>query len=157
MKEIIFFALIQLLVTWVLIGIVWYTQLIHYPLYQKIKEGFIEYERAHVRRAAYFMTPLMLIEIISAIILVGLCETRELIQLAILNLFLLILIWISTFLFQIIQHQKLSIRFSKKILFSLIASNWVRTLFWSLKGVVMALFIYLIIKESCNLCLEHIF
>ncbi len=157
MKEIIVFALIQLLVTWGLIGIIWYTQLIHYPLYQKIKEGFIEYERAHLRRAAYFITPLMLIEIISAIILVGLCETKLLIYLALLNLFLLILIWISTFLFQVTQHQKLSVRFSKKILFNLIASNWIRTFLWTVKGLVIATFIYSLLKNNYSLCLEHIF
>lgn len=45
----IYLTLIQLVVTWMIVGIIWFLQVIHYPLYRKIKEGFVEYERAHIR------------------------------------------------------------------------------------------------------------
>jgi len=70
--ELTLITLLQLTVTWILTGMVWFTQLIHFPLYNKIKEGFVEYERGHIRRAALVFGPLMLIEMVSAIVLVRL-------------------------------------------------------------------------------------
>ena len=137
MNDLMVFSMIQLIVTWILIGIIWFTQIVHYPLYTKIKEGFIEYERCHIRRTAYLFFPLMLIELITAIVLVGLVSEVNVTRLAFVNLFLLIIIYLMTFLLQIIQHQKLSIGFSKKLLHALIASNWIRALLWTCKGGIM--------------------
>jgi hypothetical protein len=120
----------------------WFLQVVHYPLYRKIKEGFVEYERAHIKRAAFLIGPIMLIEIITAIFLIGVSTEGTLTKLAGANLILLILIWLSTFLFQLGQHQKLSVRFSHKVLEGLIYSNWIRTILWTFKGLVMVSFCY---------------
>lgn len=140
--DLIYLTLIQLVVTWVIVGIMWFLQVVHYPLYRKIKEGFVEYERAHIRRAALLIGPIMLIEVITAIFLIGASTEGTLTKLAGANLILLILIWLSTFLFQLNQHQKLSVRFSLKIVQRLIRCNWIRTLLWTLKGLVMVSFCY---------------
>ena len=140
--NLIYLALVQLVATWMLVGIIWFTQVIHYPLYRKIKEGFVEYERAHLRRAAVLIGPLMLIEALSAIVLMGAATEGTLTKLAGANLILLILIWLSTFLFQVAQHQKLSVRFSNKILSLLIHSNWIRTILWTTKGIIMVYFVH---------------
>jgi len=140
--ELAFFTLLQLLVTWILAGMMWFVQVVHYPLYKKIKEGFVEYERSHIKRAALLIGPLMLIEVITAIILIGMTPGGTLTQLATANLVLLFLIWISTFLFQIAQHQKLSVQFSKKNLQGLINANWIRTVLWTIKGCIMAMMTY---------------
>jgi hypothetical protein len=156
MENLIIITLVQLVATWALVGVSWYSQIIHYPLYKKIKEGFVEYERSHIRRTAFFLSPMMLVEAISAIILVGISK-GELTTFAITNLILLIFIWLATFLFQITQHQKLSVRFSNKILNNLIMSNWVRTLLWTGKGIVMCAYVYYFLVHACRLNLEHIF
>lgn len=140
--DLIYLTLIQLVVTWVVVGIMWFLQVVHYPLYRKIKEGFVEYERAHIRRAALLIGPIMLIEVITAILLIGASTEGTLTKLAGANLIILILIWLSTFLFQLNQHQKLSVRFSLKIVQRLIHCNWIRTLLWTLKGLVMVSFCY---------------
>ncbi|MBI3211272.1 MAG: hypothetical protein HYZ47_01115 [Simkania negevensis] len=146
MENDLFLTLFQALITWILIGIAWFTQLVHYPLYSKIKEGFIDYERAHIRRAAYLYGPLMLLELISAVLLVGVSHTSIALKLAMSNLILLILIWLSTFLFQITQHQKLSLHFSKKVFQTLLMANWIRTLLWTVKGILMTIFLYVIFQ-----------
>ena len=140
--DLIYLTITQLVITWVLIGIMWFSQVVHYPLYKKIKEGFVEYERSHIRRAALLIGPIMVIEAITAFFLVGAAPGGTLATLAGVNLILLILIWLSTFLFQITLHQKLSIRFSPRVLRNLMTSNWVRTLLWTLKGVIMIFMIY---------------
>lgn len=137
--NLIYLTIGQLVITWILAGIMWFAQVVHYPLYKKIKEGFVEYERAHIRRAAFLLAPLMLFEIISAILLIGVVPEGMMTRFASINLILLMVIWLSTFLFQVTQHQKLSVRFSKKIIQGLIHSNWIRTLLWTAKGIVMIL------------------
>lgn len=156
MGNLIITAIIQLIVSWILIGIVWYTQIIHYPLYRKIKEGFVEYERSHIRRSAFMIGPLMLIEAITATMLVGLSEGL-LAKFALINFIFVALIWLSTFLFQVTQHQKLSVRFSRRILNNLIASNWIRTMIWTGKGIIMAAYMYYYLSHAYKLHLEHIF
>lgn len=140
--ELIFFTLLQLVITWMMVGMIWFIQIVHYPLYKKIKEGFVEYERSHIRKASMLIGPFMLVEAISAIILLKMVPEGVLAKFAASNLILLILIWFSTSLLQISQHQKLRVRFSKKILQGLIRSNWIRTLLWTTKGCVMVVMIY---------------
>lgn len=140
--DLIYLAIAQLAATWVMIGIMWFSQVVHYPLYKKIKEGFVEYERSHIRRAAILLGPIMVVEAITAILLVGAAPGGTLSTLAGANLTVLILIWLMTFLFQITLHQKPSIRFSPKILKNLITSNWIRTLLWTLKGLITIFMIY---------------
>jgi len=144
--DLIYLTIAQLVAIWVLIGIMWFSQVVHYPLYKKIKEGFVEYERSHIRRAALLLGPIMLVEAVTAFLLVGATPGGILTTLAGVNLVLLVLIWLSTFLFQITLHQKLSIRFSPKVPRNLITSNWIRTLLWTLKGVIIIFMIYHLFK-----------
>lgn len=140
--DLIYLTVTQLAATWIMVGIMWFSQVVHYPLYKKIKEGFVEYERSHIRRAAFLLGPIMVIEAITAILLIGVVPAGTLITLAGANLIVLILIWLSTFLFQITLHQKLSVRFSPKVLKNLITSNWIRTLLWTFKGLITICMIY---------------
>lgn len=130
-------VIVQALLTWIMVGIIWFTQLIHYPLYEKVKEGFVEYERAHMRRTAVVVGPIMFFEALVAIMLVTMAEGDLMARLATANLVALILVWISTFLFQMGQHQKLTVRFSHKIFRNLLATNWIRTIFWTVKGAIL--------------------
>ena len=144
-SEFAFFTLLQFVVTWVMVGMIWFIQTVHYPLYKKIKEGFVEYERSHIRKASLLIGPFMLVEAFSAIVLLKIAPDGVLTKLAALNLILLIFIWLSTSLVQISQHQKLSVRFSRKILKGLIHSNWVRTLLWTIKGCLLVVIIYFLL------------
>jgi hypothetical protein len=140
--DLIYLTITQLAVTWILVGIMWFSQIVHYPLYRKIKEGFVEYERSHIQRSAFLVGPLMVIEAVTAFLLMSEVPEGPLTLLAGLNLIFLILIWLSTFLFQVSFHQKLSIHFSPKLLRNLITSNWVRTTLWTLKGLLMVCIVY---------------
>ncbi len=129
--------LIQLLSSVMMVGIIWFVQIVHYPLFSLIKEGFTAYEKMHMRRTSYVVGPIMLIEMVSAIFLVGQLESAFLSRLASLNLVILVLIWLSTLLFQVFQHQKLSVRFTHQAHNRLVHSNWLRTIFWTIKSAVL--------------------
>lgn len=128
--------------TWVMVGVIWFVQIVHYPLYKNIKEGFQGYERMHLRRTALLLTPILILEIVTAIFLVGCAPEGIILKLAAYNLVILILIWITTLLFQISQHQKLAIRFSAHQHRLLLLTNWIRVVLWTLRGLLVAVIIF---------------
>ncbi|MCP5491968.1 MAG: hypothetical protein H7A40_02865 [Chlamydiales bacterium] len=129
--------LIHLALTWVMVGIIWFNQMIHYPLYHKIKDGFTSYERSYLRRTIWLMGPVMILEVLTALLLIGLAPTPLLIKLATANFVALTIIWISTCIFQVQQHQKLSVHYSKKIHHMLLSTNWIRTILWTARGFLV--------------------
>ena len=129
--------LIQLAVTLIMVGVIWFVQIIHYPLYRKIKEGFVQYERAHLRRMAFFAGFLMIVEAATAIMMIPMLPTGLATSLAIVNIVLLVLIWLSTLLFSVASHQKLSTHFSNKTLRALIGTNYVRATLWTAKAAAL--------------------
>ncbi len=127
----------QLALTFFLNGIIWFLQVVHYPLYYRIKEGFNTYEKNYLKRAAFLISPIMFLELISAILLISLAKDPLLTKLSSINLIFLAINWLSTFIIQNTEHQKLIIRFSYKSLHRLISTNWIRTLFWSSRGIIL--------------------
>lgn len=132
--------------TWVMVGIIWFVQVVHYPLYRKIHEGFSDYERTHLRRSSLLMGPIMIVEVLTALLLIGLAKTTFFTTLASINFVLLIFIWISTCLFQVQQHQMLSVRFSKKIHHMLLSTNWVRTVLWTGRGLLLVYMLFTVLS-----------
>lgn len=140
MNELQILLIIQSIATFALFGMAWFIQTVHYPLYTLIKEGFIEYERAHLRRVSILMGTFMLAEMITGIMLTMTLVEGFKLKLVVFNLILIICIWLWTLFFHIYQHQRLSIHFSQKLLRILISTHWVRTLLWTIKtGVVIAI------------------
>lgn len=120
-----------------------FVQAVHYPLYSRIKEGFVDYEREHIRRTGVLVAPLMFFEALSAIFLCGMASSGIQFKLMAVNLIILILIWVLTLLFQVNQHQKLAIRFSPKIYQRLLGTNWLRLILWITRGVILSAALYL--------------
>lgn len=147
MSTFIVLVFVQLLFTWCMLGVTAFSQIVHYPLYQQIKEGFVQYERSHLKRAGALIGPLMLLEAISAILLVGFSTSGPAARLAVINLILLIFIWLTTFLLSVYQHQRLSARFSKQVLHELISSNWINAILWFAKGVVLTSILWITLSS----------
>lgn len=133
--------IIQAITAYAMLGIVFYMQLIHYPLYLKIKQGFERYERAHVKRSAYLIGPLMLVELLTAFGLVTYASSDFVTRLSVFNLILIIATWIVTFLLSMPQHQRLSAHRSEKKIHQLINSNWLRSLFTLARAVLITFLI----------------
>jgi len=146
MTVFIVLVFVQLLFTWSMLGVTAFSQIVHYPLYQQIKEGFVQYEKSHLRRAGSLVGPIMLLEAITAIFLVGFASQGPVARLTVINLILLIFIWLTTFLLSVYQHQRLSVRFSKQVLHELISSNWINAILWLAKGVVLTSILWLMLK-----------
>jgi hypothetical protein len=111
-------------------GLIWFVQVVHYPLFAKVGHaGFAHYEAAHAARTSWVVGPGMLIELSTgAWLAVALPEARTP---ALLGLGMLAAIWLSTFLVQVPLHNRLARGFDPGAQRRLVATNWVRTALWS--------------------------
>ncbi len=126
--------LVHLLATVFITGLVWFVQVVHYPLFAAVgEEGFVAYERAHVERTGWVVAPAMLVEAAAAIWL-----ALEADALAVVGLALLGVVWGSTWGMQVPLHHRLSRGFDADAARRLVHTNWIRTLAWSGRSAIAA-------------------
>ncbi len=131
--------ILHALATLLMTGIIWFVAVVHYPLLLKIgQEHFIEYMADHQRLTGFVVIPPMLAELITAVMLVLYPPDSVPLFLLWIGLILVIIIWISTFAIQVPLHRKLANGFDHISTRSLVATNWIRVILWSLRSVVIA-------------------
>ncbi|MCA9078664.1 MAG: hypothetical protein KDA93_26805 [Planctomycetaceae bacterium] len=130
--------LTQLTSTFGMTGLIWFVQLSHYPLFAKVgREGFAEYERLHRVRTTVVVAPLMLSEAATAVLLFQLVPDWISFHSALLGAALIMAVWVSTATLQVPQHERLSEGFESFALRKLVRTNWIRTVAWSARSVLL--------------------
>jgi len=134
--------LIHVAATLYMVGLIWFVQIVHYPLFDGVGgEGFSDYEDRHARRTTWVVLPAMMIELITAIWLVaqrsvffpeGITGLPGWMAWA--GLGLVVFLWAVTFLVSVPQHQRLTQGFDATAHRILTDTNWMRTAAWSLRG-----------------------
>lgn len=128
---------IHIIVTAMLVAIIWIIQLLHYPTFRFIEtDKELAFHRHHTRSISPIVAPLMVAEL--AIVCLNLY-----LDLNNTNLFLCLLvmvIWLSTFTIQVPIHTKLSKKYDQSLIDRLIKTNWIRTLCWTVKLLIMIFF-----------------
>jgi uncharacterized membrane protein len=124
---------------WFMTGLIWLVQVVHYPLFAQVgREGFAGYESAHARLITPIVAPVMLAELASALVLLALRPRAMPAWAAWTGAALVIAIWASTFLMQVPAHGALSRGFDTETHARLVSGNWIRTVAWSLRAVLLA-------------------
>lgn len=117
-----------------LCGLIWLVQLVHYPSFHFVdKSRFEDFHLFHSQRISIIVIPVMIIELITSGILWWHYPSLSLYSV---GFYLVILIWISTAIFSVPNHNKLLDGKSTDIIDSLVNTNWVRTILWTLKAVL---------------------
>ena len=130
--------LAHLAATLFMVGLIWFVQIVHYPLFSKVGEGgFPLYSEAHSRLTSYVVGPPMLVEAGTALLLVFLRPEGVSLPLALLGLALVAVIWLSTALLQVPRHTSLGSGFDRSHWRALVGTNWIRTAAWSARGLVV--------------------
>jgi hypothetical protein len=120
-----------------LCGLIWFVQLVHYALYPHVgAEQFVAYEQEHCRRITPLVLPLMLAELALCAALVWFAPAGAMRSWAIAGALLLAVVWATTFLQQVPCHQILEQRADHAAMARLLATNWIRTIAWTLRGLV---------------------
>lgn len=118
-------------------GLIWFVQVVHYPLMGKVgAEGYPDYQHAHERLTTWAVGPPMLMELICALWLVVAPPAGVAPWLAYTGLALVTALWLSTAFLQVPRHRELESGFNDASHRRLVQSNWLRTVAWSLRGVL---------------------
>ena len=97
--------LVHLAATLVMVGVIWFVQIVHYPLFSRVGSGgFALYSDAHSRLTTYVVGPPMLIEAATALLLVFRCPEDIPLAAALVGLALVGVVWLPTALLQVPRH-----------------------------------------------------
>ena len=99
----------QLAATSVMVGVIWFVQVVHYPLFARVgPDGFAAYEAEHRRRTSFVVGPPMVVELLVAVALVVDPPTALGRGLPWLGLAVLCVVHLSTVGLQVPAHDRLS-------------------------------------------------
>jgi len=127
-------SLLNLAVSWGLLILIWLVQTIIYPVFDRIPAGdFAGYHRWYVKRISAVVTPLMIGE---AIISIAWLSSVNDSLLPSVSVFMVVIVWLSTLVLQVPIHNHLKSGKDPAAIRQLVATNWIRTIAWSIKAVV---------------------
>lgn len=126
---------LQLASTLIMVGVIWFVQVVHYPLFGRVGEQeFSAYERSHQQRTGIVVIPPMLVELTTAVAMIAYRPPGTPRWVAVLGLALVAVAWVSTFALQAPTHGRLSPGFEPGLHRFLVATNWIRTVAWTARG-----------------------
>ncbi len=134
--------LTHLVATAAMAGLIWFIQIVHYPLFAAVgSEGFAAYETSHQRLTSYVVGPFMAVEGVSALALAVTDVGQVGWPLVLIGWFLLAVIHASTIFLQVPAHTRLSGGFDSLVLSRLVATNWIRTIGWTARAILAAVMV----------------
>lgn len=119
-------------------GLIWFVQVVHYPLFARVGDAeFPAYSRAHQTLTTLVVGPPMLVEALTAALLVVVRPVGVSTALMWVGLLLVGVIWLSTAALQVPSHAKLVQGFDPTIGSFLVHSNWIRTVAWTARAAIV--------------------
>lgn len=115
----------QLALSGALFTLIWLVQLLIYPSFKLASQNFSECMLHHQNRISWVVIPLMTGELIVTVM------QKNVILIGIVGL-----IWLSTAFIQVPLHKKL-LNNSPELVERLIQSNWIRTILWTIKLLIV--------------------
>ena len=130
--------LLQVASTLAMVGLIWFVQVVHYPLLSRVgRDEFRRYEMDHQRLTTCVVAPLMLTELATAFLLIWYRPAAINIQSAVFGFGILLTIWLVTYTVQVPQHSTLVLAYDAATQRRLVLGNWYRTLAWSARGILV--------------------
>jgi hypothetical protein len=127
-----------------MVGVIWFVQVVHYPLFDRVgASDFSAYSTRHTTVTGLVVGPPMILEAVTAVALVVWTPQGISVSLVWTGLLLVAGIWLSTALLQAPRHTTLGRGFDPAAHRFLVTSNWLRTVLWSLRGLVVLCILYL--------------
>ena len=132
------FLLLHFGSTLYMMGLIWFVQVVHYPLHAHVgEEHFIQYQNLHMNRTSIVVGPPMLVEMATTVFFLFSPPHLVPYWTFVVGAVFLFIVWGSTALFQVPLHNSLTKVFNATKHKRLVRSNWIRTIFWSLRGALV--------------------
>jgi hypothetical protein len=133
--------------TFFMAGLIWFVQVVHYPLFAAVGNSeFPAYSRLHQSLTTFVVGPPMLVEALTAGMLVVARPAGVSAWLAWTGFALVIVIWSSTALLQIPAHGRLASGFDASTAATLVSGNWIRTVAWSARAAIVAAMLWQVLS-----------
>ncbi|MEM6459709.1 MAG: hypothetical protein AAF710_10005 [Planctomycetota bacterium] len=133
--------LVHAAATWFMAGLIWFVQVVHYPLFAAVGgSGYVDYQAGHMRRTTFVVLPAMFIELGTAVALVFFDDPPWPAAWGLLGLLLVAAVWAVTFAVSVPAHRRLERGFDPAAHRRLVVTNWIRTALWSARaGLLVAM------------------
>lgn len=130
-------------------GVIWFVQVVHYPLMARVgAEVFPTYQALHARRTGRVVIAPMSIELATTLGLLVRPPAFVPGWQIFLGAALLGMVWLSTFLLQVPEHRRLADGFDGPAHRRLVSSNWIRVVGWSARSVLVVGWLFLACRGS---------
>ena len=137
-----FVLLGHLIFTSIMTGVIWVIQIVHYPSFHFIeKELYTAFQKFHMNKISIIVIPIMLAELITGMMLF--LDKSPKSPFLIISFVILVLIWLITGVFFSKAHNELIAGYQELVVNQLVAMNWIRTLLWTLRLLLLTYFVYL--------------
>ena len=141
--------LLDIAATLYLWGVIWTIQLVHYPLFARVGAAqWADYHNAHTRLMTFVVLPAMVTEL-------GTSGLLALNRPAWLSPSLLwagfacaVLTWGVTFFVSVPLHDALSRSFDPAAISRIVATNWLRTAFWTVHALILLLQVWRLLPKT---------
>ncbi len=118
-------------------GLIWFVQVVHYPLTAAVGPGALPtYQAQHMSRTTWVVGPPMLVEALTCAWLVIAPPQGVPRWMTWAGLALLAAVWLSTVALQVPAHQRLLAEGTTAAVPQLVSTNWIRTIAWTARGVL---------------------
>lgn len=130
--------LFQLALSGVMTGVIWIIQCVHYPSFRYVEMSqAADFHAHHTSSIGPIVAPLMIGELGLSIYLAYRGGVQSWVILA-----LVLIIWLSTFALQVPLHNSLGKDWSMLSIDKLVNTNWIRTIAWTLKLILVGWVIF---------------
>ena len=137
-----FVLIVHLTFTSIMTGVIWVIQIVHYPSFHFIeKELYTAFQKFHMNKISIIVIPIMLAELITGMMLFLDKSSKS--PFLIISFVILVLIWLITGVFFSKAHNELIAGYQELVINQLVAMNWIRTLLWTLRLLLLTYFVYL--------------
>ena len=141
--------LLNLAATLYMTGVIWFVQLVHYPLFDGVgAAGFADYEARHGRWTTAVVMPPMLLELATAAWLACRPPAGAGRGVMVAGLVMVLALWAVTFFVSVPQHATLTAGFDARAHRTLVITNWIRTALWTVRGVLMLAVVQAVLRRG---------
>ena len=116
-----------------MIVLIWIVQLVVYPAFRVVEPSrFVAWHHGYMRSISLIVMPLMLVQAMCIIVQISTKASGE----SAFSLACIVVAWLSTFLLSVPCHRRLQEEGNtKKLVDRIVATNWIRTVAWTLVPV----------------------
>lgn len=131
---------LQLASTAFMCGVIWVVQLLLYPNFLNVDpDRFCDHHKHHTNKITWVVAPSMTIELLCALVLLFINRN----YFFTLNLLSVMVLWVQTGLISVPLHNRLSSGWDFLSASKLVKMNWIRTIIWSLRLLLLITYNYL--------------